>query len=327
MDSMLLLIAIVVGASVATTFVYLFDRLTAPARSVRLRVAPPQRRSSAEAPLRRSGAGPLAPLVRVVPIGASARAGIRTDLIRAGQPFRFEEYIMLRVILGALGVAAALAVATQAVTLPQWATAGIAVAAGLLGWALPALLVARLRQRRLQLVEQQLPDALTVIAKAMRAGSGLMQALAFAAEEVDDPLGAELRATLRDLQLGADPEETFEALAERVGSQDLDITVTAIVIQRTVGGNLSEILTNVSETIRERAKLHAEVEVLTSRQRLTANLMAAMPVIVAVLFISLNPEMGRLLIDTVAGRIALAIGLGFELVGLVVIRRIAQIEV
>ncbi len=328
MDTLLLLIALTVGASVATASVYVFDRVSAPARTVRLRVAPPPRQSSAAPPLRRrGGGGPLGLLARLAPLSASAREGIRIELIRAGQPFQFEEYVILRLVLATLGVAASVVVAGRIVGLPDLATAGITVAAGFAGWMLPAMLVTRIRDRRLQRIEQALPEALTVIAKAMRAGSGLMQALGFAAEEVADPLGAELRATLRDLQLGANPEETFEALGDRVGSQDLDIAITAIIIQRSVGGNLAEILTNVSETIRERAELKAEVQVMTSRQRLTANLMAALPPAVAVLFILGSPEMGTLLFTTFAGRIALAIGITFELIGLIVIRRIAQIDV
>ena len=329
MDTLLLLIALTVGASVATASVYAFDRITAPARSIRERVTPRQRQSSAAAPpLRRTRGGGLpAQLARLAPLSTSAREAIRVDLMRAGQPFRFEEYVLLRLVLAALGITAGIVVSGRVVELPELATIGIAAAAGIGGWMLPAMLVTRIREKRLRKIEEALPEALTVIAKAMRAGSGLMQALGFAAEEVVDPLGAELRATLRDLQLGADPEETFEALAERVGSQDLDIAVTAILIQRSVGGNLSEILTNVSETIRERAQLTAEVQVLTSRQRLTANLMAAMPVAVAVLFMLANPDMGTLLLTTVAGRIALAIGIAFEIAGLLMIRRIAKIEV
>jgi tight adherence protein B len=153
-----------------------------------------------------------------------------------------------------------------------------------------------------------------------------LQALAYAASETPAPLGSELQQTLRDLQLGADPGATFAALSERVGNADLDIAVTAILIQRNVGGNLSEILANVTKTIRERAKIQAEIRVLTSRQRLQANLVAALPVLVAVSFTLLNPDLGRLLFETAAGRIALAIGIGFELAGLWLIRRLSVIE-
>ena len=187
--------------------------------------------------------------------------------------------------------------------------------------------MSRQRAKRLEQIEKQLPDALTTLAKSLRAGTGLLQAMTYAAEETPAPLGPELDQTLRELRLGANAEVAFSELSARVGSNDLDIAVTAIVIQRSVGGNLSEILTNVSTTIRERAKLYGEIKVLTSRQRLTGNLMALIPVLIAFAFIALNPELGRLLIDTVPGRIALAIGLAFEVLGLVLIRKFGQIEV
>lgn len=119
----------------------------------------------------------------------------------------------------------------------------------------------------------------------------------------------------------------FGALSERIGRPDLDIAVTAIVIQRTVGGNLAEILTKVTETIRERAKLYGEVRVLTAQQRLTGNLVALIPLLVALGFFAFKPELGKLLIETTAGQIALAIGIAFELVDLWLIRRLAVIEV
>lgn len=156
-----------------------------------------------------------------------------------------------------------------------------------------------------------------------RAPSGL----AYAANETPPPLGPELQSALRDLQLGAEAEDVFGALSERIGRPDLDIAVTAIVIQRTVGGNLAEILTKVTETIRERAKLYGEVRVLTAQQRLTGNLVALIPLLVALGFFAFKPELGKLLIETTAGQIALAIGIAFELVDLWLIRRLAVIEV
>ena len=107
----------------------------------------------------------------------------------------------------------------------------------------------------------------------------------------------------------------------------LDIVVTAILVQRTVGGNLSEILTNVSETIRGRFELRQEIKTLTTRQNLTASFTAALPIIVAVLFIAINPDLGDLLINTTAGRVALSIGAGFELLGVLLVRRFARVEV
>jgi len=248
------------------------------------------------------------------------------ELERAGQPLRVSEYLALRVGCAFVGGLIGFAIATR-MGAPAWATVPGMLVFLLAGWFMPRRFVSHRRRRRPEAIEQQLPDALTAIAKALRAGSGLLQGLGYAAQETGDPLGPELRVTLRDLELGADAEEVFADLCRRTGSPDLDIAVTAIVIQRTVGGNLSEILTNVTRTIRERAKLRGEVRVMTSRQKLTGNIVALLPILVAGAFLGLNPDMGRLLFEEPAGRIALAIGIGFELLGLWLIRRLAVVEV
>src|SRR5205807_2335910 len=138
----------------------------------------------------------------------------------------------------------------------------IVVALTLAGWYGPRLILAWKRQKRRQAIDKQLPEALTAMAKSLRAGSGILRALDYAAAETPAPLGPELQAVMRDLQLGVDAEEVFRDLSERVSSPDLDIATTGILIQRTVGGNLSEILTQVSNTIRERAEIQSEIGVL-----------------------------------------------------------------
>lgn len=322
MTPLLYAIGLSLAGAVALGFLYLWQRSMA-ASYARRRVVPFVATEQATDPLRtRSG---RLPLVNLLPMSAASRARMEIELERAAAPLRTSEYLAARTI-------AALALATVAAVLLRplhlgLALVPIALMSAALGWALPRLWVRQLAARRLDAIEGQIPDALTAIAKSLRAGSGLLQALAFAADDTPAPLGDELARTLRELRLGADPEQVFSALSERVGSPDLDIAVTAILIQRSVGGNLAEILNTVTNTVRERALLHAEVKVLTTRQRVTGNLMAAMPVLVAVAFIALNPTVGRLLIDTFAGRVSLAIGLAFEVGGLFLIRRLGVIEV
>jgi tight adherence protein B len=244
----------------------------------------------------------------------------------AGQPLKVNEYLGLR-IAAAATFAVGGAILLSRFDVPTWVVLLASIVLVIPGWALPRAYLSRRRERRLQQFEDQLPGALTAIAKSLRAGTGLLQALAYAGESTEDPLGQELRSTLRDLQLGADPDLVFTELSERVGSSDMDIAVTAIIIQRSIGGNLSEILSNVTNTIRERAKLKGEIRVLTSRQRLTGNLVALLPVAVGAGFVLLNPKMGDLLLHETAGQIGLAIGIAFEIVGIWMIRRLAVIEV
>jgi tight adherence protein B len=132
---------------------------------------------------------------------------------------------------------------------------------------------------------------------------------------------------VRELQLGAELEVILEEMNARVGSADLEIVSTAIVIQRRVGGNLSEVLTNVANTIRERKAIRSELRAMTSKQRLQGNLSAIIPVFVAAFFLALNPDTAKLLFQTTVGNIALTIGVFFELLGLWMVRRFSVIEV
>lgn len=326
MDLYLAMGGLALAGAVASGIIYLYQHTAAPAAAARARVGVT---ATAAAP----GAAPVwrrkgqaTGILGRVPVSAAARERMAVELERAGQPIKVNEYLSIR--LASAGVVALVATLVMRAVSGSVAAALLAGLGGLgAGWFVPRYVVGRMGRRRLQRIEEQLPDALTAIAKSLRAGTGLLQALAYAAAETPAPLGPELQGTIRDLQLGADPEAVFSSLSERVGSPDLDIAVTAIVIQRAVGGNLSEILANVTNTVRERAKLHAEVRVLTSRQRLTGNLVALLPAMVALAFLGMNPHMGSLLINTEAGRISLGVGLGFELVGLWLIRRLAVIDV
>jgi tight adherence protein B len=325
-DGILVLIALSTGGAVALASAYGFQRYMAPRAAVDARLRP-ARASSGIQPRSalRAGTRSRLPLVDRLPLSAESREKMRVELQRAGDPLSVNEYLGLRAASGAaaglVGVIIAAATAAPPIVLILLPFLLLCV-----GWFIPRLIVSRARRRRQILVEEQLPDALTAIAKSLRAGTGILQGLAFAAAETPEPLGPELALALRDLQLGADPEQTFTALAERVGNKDLDIAVTAIVIQRTVGGNLSEILTNVTRTIRDRAKVQAEIRVLTARQKLQGNLVAALPIVVAVLFIAMNPDTGKLLIDNTIGRISLAMGIVFELIGLWLIRRLGVVD-
>ena len=315
---------ILFGAFVAL-LVFYWGQVTAPQRLARSRVS-----------VRRDGAGGLAPALRNtggrvpfvdrLPLSAAARARMDTELDRAGVALRVSEYIALRttICLAASLFGVFLTVSTG---LPGLLGALLTLVLLVVGWRATSWWVGRKRGQRLRKIETQLPEALTLVAKSLRAGAGLTQAIAFAAEETPAPLGPEFARALRDLRLGATAEDVFVQLSERVGSQDLDIAVTAIIIQRSVGGNLGEILSTVVATIRERERLRKEILVLTSRQRFTSRMMAGMPVLLAILFVWLNPEAGRLLFQTLPGQIALGFAIVMELVGLFLIKRLGIIDI
>lgn len=327
MDLQLFLIGTLAFGAVVLFTVYAASGSTARREAVRVRLGGGAIGSAAlpdAVALRRQQS--RLPFVDMLPLSEESRRKMAAELVRAGLPLRVNEYLGIR-MAAALVVAVAAGLCARLFGLPGWAVVLGALLGMVAGWFMPPWYLRQSCTRRLIAIEEQLPDALSAISKSLRAGTGLLQALAHAADEVDAPLGTELQGTLRDLQLGADAEVVFTRLSERVGSPDLDIAVTAILIQRTVGGNLSEILGTVTETIRERARLQREVRVLTSRQRLTGNLVALLPVGVAAAFIMINPKMGTLLLHTTAGHFALGIAIAFELLGLWLIRKLGKIEV
>jgi tight adherence protein B len=328
MDPALLLIGLTVAGAVALLVVLAHQRLRYQRRIVSARLAQGAASpgSSERSLLHRRQRFALR-FLDLLPLSSEARERMGRELDQAGWSIRVSEYLSLRLACAAVAGAVGLALVRGLSVETAWLEIVAVLALVYAAWFLPRVYLSHRRQKRLEEIEKQLPDALTAMAKSLRAGSGLLQGLAYAASETPAPLGPELQAALRDLQLGAEAEDVFADLYERVGSPDLDIALTAIVIQRTVGGNLSEILTNVTNTIRERARMKREVRVLTARQRLTGNLVALLPVVVAVAFISINPDTGKLLVETAAGQMSLATGIAFELLGLWLIRRLAIIEV
>ena len=324
MDPMLFLIAVVTAGAITLAVLYIYGQIVNPRRAVEMRLGVNKDMELRPTGILRSQRSRF-PLVGRLPISREGREQLQQELDRAGLRWRVQEFLGLRVGF-AFGFAFIAALILRSALAPV-VTIMFMLLAMVIGWMVPRQYLSRRRKKRLVRIEELLPDALTAISKSLRAGTGLLQALAFAADETPEPLGPELGSALRDLQLGADAIGVFEALSARVGSPDLNIAMTAIIIQRTVGGNLSEILANVTNTIRERAKIQREVRVLTTRQMLQANLTAALPVGIAVLFIIISPDIGGTLIHTTVGNIALAFAVACEVAGLYVVRRLAVIEV
>ncbi|OAI43555.1 hypothetical protein AYO38_10640 [bacterium SCGC AG-212-C10] len=180
------------------------------------------------------------------------------------------------------------------------------------------------RQRKM---ESQLIELLQMLSSGLRAGFGLQQALDSSAEQIPAPLQIEVRRALRDIGMGSSVEQALSALNERSGSADFDIVITAILIQRSVGGNLAEILDNVAHTMRERERIRGEIRTLTSQQRLTAFVIGGIPFGLFGAFMVINPEFTGLLFSDNRGRLMLMGALMLEGMGAFVIKKIVSIEV
>ena len=202
-----------------------------------------------------------------------------------------------------------------------------ALAGVVVGALVPFALLSRAAARRQAAIQAQLADTLMVIASSMRAGHSFMQSLDSAAKEVDDPAAGEFGRVLTEIRLGRDTEGALDSLAERVGSQDLEWAVTAIKIQRKIGGNLAEVLETVANTIRERETLRRQVKVLSAEGRISIIVLTVLPILLAGYMMLVNPEYLKTLTTTTAG-IAISITGGLMMVvGYLWMRKIVRLDV
>ncbi len=321
MTLMLLLAAVTTGAFAFTVTLWLtgFGAVSADAtgRLTRLRDAgthlPAQKAESVN--LRKRGGISLAG-VNLVSANISQKWSVQLE--RAGLTLNVREYFILRLIIG-------LAAGAMGMLLLPWPA--LAVATALFGYLAAGFWLNRRISSRRRKLESQVVEMLQMIASGLRAGFGLLQALETSAEQLPDPLSVELRRTLRDIAIGASVEQALTALNERVGSSDFDIVITAMLIQRSVGGNLAEILDNVAHTMRERERIRGEIRTLTSQQRMTGFVIGGIPIGLLLIFMVISPEFtGRLFTDP-TGRMMLGAAATMEVFGFLVIRKIVNIEV
>lgn len=240
------------------------------------------------------------------------------QLERAGLALNAREYFILRATFGVVMVLIGLMVSPM----PQLSVLGLP-----LGYFAVGFWVKRRIGSRTRKLEAQLVEMLQMLASGLRAGFGLIQALDSASEQLPNPLATEIRRTLRDTAMGASVEQALSALNQRVGSSDFDIVITATLIQRSVGGNLAEILDNVAHTMRERERIRGEIRTLTSQQRMTGYVIGGIPIGLGIIFMMISPDFtGKLFTDPL-GRMMLGGAIGMEILGFAVIRKIVNIEV
>jgi tight adherence protein B len=242
-------------------------------------------------------------------------------LERAGVPLRVGEYYIIRYAAALVFFVIPLVFSLSVMAFALGA--GLAV----LGYMLPAMWVGAKRGALVKKLNGQMVEMLGMVSNSLKSGYGLMQSFEFASNQMDAPLATELRRMLRDANLGMSGEDALRAMGERIGSPDMDMVLTAINIQRAVGGNLSEILEGVAFTMRERERIRGEIITLTSQQRMTGIIIGGLPVAMGLLFMVINPSYMGLLFTTMAGRVMLLAAVGLEFLGVMSMKRILAIEV
>ncbi len=205
-----------------------------------------------------------------------------------------------------------------------WPVALLAAAAG--GY-FPIWFLKRKRQRRIDAFEGSLPEAIDLLGRAIRAGHPLSAGFKMVAEELEDPIGTEFQRTFEEQRFGLPFDDAMIALADRVALVDVRILVTAILIQREVGGNLAEVLDNLATVIRARFQIRRQLRVYTAQGRFSGYTLAVLPIIVGILIYLLNPPYMKLLFTHPIGKLLVFLAVVMQVVGFLWIRKIIDIEI
>ncbi|PWB55141.1 MAG: secretion system protein [Anaerolineales bacterium] len=201
---------------------------------------------------------------------------------------------------------------------------------GAIGFFAPTIYLKRQQGKRLLKFDNQLADMLSLMVNGLRAGYSIMQALEAVSRELPPPISDEFRRVVQEMQLGIPMDVSLDNLMRRIPSKDLDLVVTAMNVQREVGGNLAEIMEKISHTIRERVRVKGEIRVLTSQVMMSGRLLAIMPVAVIVLMYFINRQYMMRFFNPATrmfGIPALIIGAIMIVIGYFTMQKIASIEI
>ena len=237
---------------------------------------------------------------------------------RAGLPLLGGEYVVLNLLTMILA-----SILTWFITLNYIFAAGAAALVPVFYWAV----ILMLSRRRLSAFTEQLGTSLITIANALRAGYSFQQTIEVISNEMEPPIGEEFSEMYHQITMGVPLEEALEDANKRIGSSDFELAVTAVLIQREVGGNLAQILDNISDTIIERIRMRREIQSVTAQGRMSAIVLLGLPFAAGVGMFTLAHDSFMELFNDPIGRMAVVAAVVLEVVGYFVIMKIVDIEV
>lgn len=249
--------------------------------------------------------------------GKSWVDALAVQLERAGSETRPVTFLMIILIAGLLGTLIGGKIAGPAAVLFM-----------ILGWLGPFLWLRWRQKRRLNQFEQQLPDAIDMLVSAMKAGYSFQAATQFIGEEMIDPLGPEFARFYEEQRLGMDVRTALISMQSRVDSLDLKMFVTAVLIQRETGGNLSEVLSSLADLVRQRIAMKGQIQTLIAEPKLSARFLAVLPIIVFLVLSATNPHFfDPMTAPGSLGRLVLTISAVSVVVGYMIMMKIADVDV
>jgi tight adherence protein B len=267
--------------------------------------------------LAKASEGPLPAVDRMV---ANSQAGTRLAKLieQSGLKTTPSAVLVLTLAAAAFGGVAAEVFTKYRVLTP--------IAAVLCG-ALPIAFIFQRRGARLRKFEERFPEALDLLSRALRAGHAFQTALGMVGEELDDPVGPEFKKTFDQQNFGLPLRDALNQMTERIPILDVRFFVTAVLIQRETGGNLSEILDNLAHVVRERFKIRRQVRVHTAHGRFTAFVLLSLPAALAITLWTINPDHMRVLFEERLGQMMLVAVIIMQTIGFFWIRKVIKIEV
>ena len=267
--------------------------------------------------LKVSDAGPLPALERMIS-GTERGSAFGRWIEQSGLKVSISGVLLIAAVSGALCAI----LVTMLTRSPFGIPAGFAI-----GFALPFMFLKFKRTKRLRAFEEMFPEALDLIARALKAGHAFATGLKMAADELSEPVGPEFRKTFDEQNFGLPLKDALENLTLRIPILDVRFFATAVLIQRETGGNLSEILENLAHVVRERFKILRQVRVYTAHGRLTGYVLLALPAVLSIALMFINPDHMNMLFRERMGQILLMVAIGMQITGYIWIQQVVKIEV
>jgi tight adherence protein B len=320
--TLIALLVFVLVALAVFTAVSLLDQRNAQARLIKERLAhehkAPERAPEEELALLRDEQLSKIPALDTLLRRSTRVADIQKMLAQGGMSMRAGNFLGFSALAGVVATIAAYVLSKRV---------EVAWVALLLGFLLPYSYASFRRNQRFEKFEELFPEAIDTLARAVRAGHAFTTALEMITAEVTEPVAGEFRQLYEEQKFGMPVRDALINLTERMPLVDVKFFVTAVMLQRETGGNLAEILDNLSYVIRERFKIQRQVRVYTAQGRLTMALLMAMPPIIVTIMLLLNPSFIRPLFADPIGHVLLVAGIILQTIGYFVIRKIIRIQV
>ena len=320
--ALIALLVFVVVAVAAFALGSLVDQRNAQARLIKERLASerkaPELAAEEELALLRDEQLSEIPAIDALLRRSSRVTDIQKMLAQGGMSIRAGNFLGLSALAGVAATFLAYAFSKRA---------EVAWVAMLIGFVLPYSYASYRRNKRFEKFEELFPEAIDTLARAVRAGHAFTTALEMITDEVAEPVSGEFRQLYEEQKFGMPVRDALLNLTERVPLVDIKFFVTAVMLQRETGGNLAEILDNLSYVIRERFKIQRQVRVYTAQGRLTMALLMGMPPIIIAVMMVLNPSFIRPLFSDPIGHTLLVAGITLQTIGYFVIRKIIRIQV